>query len=171
MEDSIREFSMNRRELARSGAGWAMAAGSQLAFGQPQRSANDRIRVAVVGCGGMGGMDLKDFQSFPEVDIVALCDPDDNQISKALKLVTRGKPKTERDYRRVLERKDVDAVIVATPDHWHALIAVDACSAGKDVYVEKPIATTIREGRLMVDAARKHNRVVQVGIQQRSGSH
>src|SRR4051812_6147111 len=127
MENTIREFSMNRRELARAGAGWAMAAGSQIASGQSARSANDRVRIAVIGCGGMGSMDLKDFQSFPEVDIVALCDPDDNQIAKALPLITRGKPATERDYRKVLERKDVDAVIVATPDHWHALITVDAC--------------------------------------------
>ncbi len=82
-----------------------------------------------------------------------------------------GKAFVTGDFRRVLERKDVDAVVIATPDHWHALIAVAACEAGKDVYVEKPISHNVREGRLMVEAARRRNRVAQVGIQQRSGAH
>ena len=76
-----------------------------------------------------------------------------------------------KDFRQLLDRNDIDAVIVATPDHWHALLTVVACRAGKDVYVEKPLSLTVREGRVMVDAARKHKRVVQVGAQQRSGEH
>jgi predicted dehydrogenase len=119
----------------------------------------------------MGSMNLTDFQSFPQVEIIGLCDVDSNQIAKAQKLITGKPPQVEQDYRRILERKDIDAVIVATPDHWHALIAVQACQSGKDVYVEKPPATSVREGRLMVEAARRNNRVMQVGIQQRSGSH
>jgi predicted dehydrogenase len=100
-----------------------------------------------------------------------LCDVDSRQSAKAAKLVTGKAPAIVSDFRRVLERKDIDAVVVATPDHWHAFIAIQACAAGKDVYVEKPISTSVREGRLMVEAARKHNRVMQVGIQQRSGLH
>ena len=82
-----------------------------------------------------------------------------------------GKAAVYGDYRLLLERRDIQAVVVATPDHWHPLITVDACNAGKDVYVEKPISHNVREGRLMVEAARRNRRVVQVGIQQRSGSH
>ncbi len=162
---------MNRRQLVRSGVALAAASGAQLQADKTRPGANDRIGVALIGCGGMGSMNLKDFQTFPEVEIVALCDADQNQIAKALSLVSGKPPRTERDYRRVLASRDVDVVIIATPDHWHALMCVEACQAGKDVYVEKPIATSPREARLMVQAARKHNRVVQVGIQQRSGSH
>jgi predicted dehydrogenase len=162
---------MNRRDLVRSGVALAAAAGSQLKADKPRAGANDRIGVAVIGCGGMGSMDLKDFQSFPEVRIVAVCDADENQIAKARKLVNGKPPRTERDFRKILASPDVDVVVIATPDHWHALMCVEACRAGKDVYVEKPIATSPREARLMVDSARKHKRVVQVGIQQRSGSH
>ncbi len=115
-------------------------------------------------------MDLADFQRNPDVEIVAVCDVFRPNAEKARQL-TGGKSELYGDYRRVLERKGVDAVVVATPDHWHALITVDACDAGKDVYVEKPISHNIREGRLMVEAARRNRRVVQVGIQQRSGSH
>ena len=131
---------------------------------------NDRIGVGVIGCGGMGRSDLIDFQRQPEVEIRALCDVYRPAADEAAKLVT-GKPAIASDYRRILERKDIDVVVIATPDHWHALMAVEACQAGKDVYVEKPISLTVREGRLMVEAARKAGRVVGVGIQQRSGAH
>lgn len=161
---------MKRRDLIRAGTGLAVAeVAAPLAKAKP--GPNDRIRIALIGCGGMGGMNLKDFQSSPQVEITCLCDADPNQIAKAQQLITGKAPVVDRDFRKVLERKDVDAVIVATPDHWHALIAVEACKAGKDVYVEKPAATSVRESRLMVEAARHHNRVMQVGIQQRSGSH
>jgi predicted dehydrogenase len=137
--------------------------------------ANDRIRVALVGCGGMGWSNLRDFLRTPGVECVALCDVDDSQTATALKnLEQQGAAKpgfTTRDFRQVIDRKDVDAVIVATPDHWHALPTIAACQAGKDVYVEKPLSITIAEGRAMVDAARKYNRVVQMGTQQRSASH
>ncbi len=131
---------------------------------------NDRIGVAVIGCGGMGRADLADFNKQPEVEIRAVCDVFRPSAEAAAKLVD-GKPDIVSDYRRVLERKDVDAVVVATPDHWHPLIAIQACEAGKDVYVEKPVSHNVREGRLMVEAARRHKRVMQVGIQQRSGAH
>jgi predicted dehydrogenase len=107
--------------------------------------------------------------------LVALCDVDDEQGARArdtmAKAFNQSPELVTRDFRRVLDRKDVDAVIVATPDHWHALPTVMACEAGKDVYVEKPLSLTIGEGRVMVDTARRHNRVVQMGTQQRSSTH
>jgi predicted dehydrogenase len=136
--------------------------------------ANDRIRVGIIGCGGMGKGDLETFFLNPEVDCPVVCDVDDAMIASGVKLVEakRGKqPDTVKDFRRVLDRKDVDAVLVATPDHWHALPTVMACQGGKDVYVEKPLATSIAEGRAMLTAAQKRNRIVQMGTQWRSGVH
>lgn len=136
--------------------------------------ANDRINVALIGCKNMGWENLKDFLIHPEVECMALCDIDRNVLeSKAAELgrMRDRKPELYGDYRRLLERKDIDAVIIGTPDHWHCLQMVDACAAGKDVYVEKPLANSIAECDMMVAAAGKYNRVVQVGQQQRSGNH
>src|SRR5262249_17682548 len=139
--------------------------------------ANDSIRIALIGCGGMGRANLRDFTKLPGIQCVALCDVDDAQVAKAQKDVLDAEgvkqtaELTTRDFRRVLDRKDIDAVIVATPDHWHALPTILACQAGKDVYVEKPLSVSIAEGRVMVNAARKHNRVVQMGTHQRSATH
>lgn len=136
--------------------------------------ANDKIRVGLIGSGGMGCGDLDCFFRFPEVECAVICDVDDAMLAKGLEICAkreRKKPDTVKDFRRVLDRKDVDAVIIATPDHWHALPTVLACQAGKDVYVEKPLATTIDEGRAMLTAAQKHNRVVQMGSQWKSCQH
>jgi predicted dehydrogenase len=137
--------------------------------------ANRRLRVGLIGCGGQGSGDLRAMLRSGRVECVALCDVDDAQSGEARGNVEKNfnqKPDLiARDFRRVLDRKDVDAVIVGTPDHWHALITVLACQAGKDVYVEKPLSLTIGEGRVMVDTARRHNRVVQMGTQQRSSTH
>ncbi|WP_459188009.1 Gfo/Idh/MocA family protein [Parabacteroides sp. APC149_11_2_Y6] len=136
--------------------------------------ANDKINVALIGCKNMGWADLSDFLLHPEVDCVALCDIDRNILGeKALELekLRDKKASLYSDYRKLLDRKDIDAVIIGTPDHWHCLQMVDACAAGKDVYVEKPIANSIAECDAMVAAAKKYNRVVQVGQQQRSGNH
>ncbi|HZN11539.1 MAG TPA: Gfo/Idh/MocA family oxidoreductase [Blastocatellia bacterium] len=142
--------------------------------------ANERVRVGVIGCGGQGNWDLADFARQPNAEIVALCDVYQGSIDDTLSNKDRknqeirldpGRVQVYKDFRRLLERRDVDAVIVATPDHWHALPTIMACEAGKDVYVEKPLALTIEEGRRMVEAARKHKRVVQVGTQQRSAPH
>jgi len=135
---------------------------------------NEQIRVGLIGCGGQGCSDLKFFLANPEVQCPVVCDVDAAHLAQGVAACTsreRQAPATEKDFRRVLERKDVDAVIVATPDHWHALPTVLACQAGKDVYVEKPLATTIDEGRAMVTAARRHQRVVQMGSQWRSCAH
>lgn len=136
--------------------------------------ANDKIRIGLIGCGNMGWANLADFLIHPELDCIALCDIDKKLLDGKAAEVAKLRNKTPilfGDYRKMLDMKDLDAVIIATPDHWHCLQMVDACSAGKDVYVEKPIANSIAECDAMVAAARKHNRVVQVGQQQRSGKH
>ena len=141
---------------------------------QKQAAPSDKIRVALIGSGGQGKADLGAFLKLPAVDCPAIADVDDKHMAEGVKMVAdaRGKnPDGYKDFRQILDRKDIDAVIVATPDHWHALATILACQAGKDVYVEKPLATTIAEGRAMVTAARKHKRVVDVGTQQRSAGH
>ena len=140
--------------------------------GEP--GANEKIRLGVIGCGGMGQVDLTDFVANPEVECVTICDLDDARLAKGLEICAkagRKTPETVKEFRRVLDRKDIDAVLIATPDHWHALPAVMACQAGKDVYVEKPLAKTIDEGRAMVEAMKRHNRIAQMGSQWRSCAH
>jgi predicted dehydrogenase len=161
----------------RFSAGATLAAGvsaSAVTASARQASPNDQINVALVGCGGMGKANLRDFLRVQEVQCLAVCDVDDQRIEEAALMVekSRGKrPEGFRDFRAVMDLRDIDAVIVGTPDHWHALPTIYACQAGKDVYVEKPLATSIAEGRAMVNAAKKYGRVVQVGTQQRSADH
>lgn len=143
-----------------------------LRAGEPP--ASEKVRLGLIGCGGMGQGDLECFFLNPEVDCVAICDVDDSRNAKGVEICEKKrnkKPDTVKDFRRILDRKDVDVVLVATPDHWHALPTVIACQAGKDVYVEKPLAKTIDEGRAMLEASRRHNRVVQMGSQWRSCAH
>jgi predicted dehydrogenase len=134
------------------------------------RGANARVRLGVIGTGGRGRSVMASFLRHPElVDVVALCDVYRPNLDRARQAAPNGKPYA--DYRALLDARDVDAVLVATPDHWHARNVVDAARAGKDVYVEKPMAHTPEEGREIVRAARDAKRVVQVGLQQRSGPH
>jgi predicted dehydrogenase len=136
--------------------------------------ASEKVNVALIGCGGMGIGDLATFLLNPEVECRIVCDVDDKQLAKAVQLVEgkRGrKPKTTKDWRRVIDRKDVDVVLVVTPDHWHALPTIHACESGKDVYCEKPLGKTVQEGRAMLDAMKKHKRIVQMGTHWRSGQH
>ena len=129
--------------------------------------ANERINVGLIGCGGRGSGVWQRFLKQPDVNPVAVSDVYEPFLRR-----TAGETiAAVKDFRRLLDRKDIDAVIVATPDHWHAIQTVMACEAGKDVYCEKPLSLTVREGRLMSDAARRHKRVVQTGSQQRSGAH
>lgn len=161
------------------GAGATAAVGTTLAAvsasaDDKKVSANDKVNIALIGCGGMGGGDLRDHLKTGEANCLAVCDVDSrHSASKAdqVEKETGKRPDVYKDFREVLDRKDIDAVIVATPDHWHALITILACEAGKDVYCEKPLATSIHEGRVMVNAAEKHGRIVQIGTQQRSAEH
>jgi predicted dehydrogenase len=165
---------VKRRDLLKRATALGALVGSELAFGQtksPARApASDRVRVGMIGVGAMGTGNLNDFLSNKDVDVVAICEVFQPALEKAI-AATGGKAKAYGDYRKLLESRDLDAVVISTPEHWHALMAIDACDAGKDVYVEKPASHHIRDGRLMVEAARRGNRVVQVGSQQRSGAH
>lgn len=137
-------------------------------------SANDTVVVGLIGCKGMGFSNLKAFLNQPGVECGALCDVDVNVLNERAaetEKITGKKPVLYNDFRKLLEQKDIDAVIVATPDHWHCLQMVYACEAGKDVYCEKPLANTIEECNVMVDAAQYYNKVVQVGQWQRSDPH
>jgi predicted dehydrogenase len=131
--------------------------------------ANDRVRIGVIGTGRQGTSDMRNHMALPDVEIAAVCDVYGPNLAKAAALVPSAQQ--HKDFREVLDRTDIDAVIVGTPDHWHPLMTVMACQAGKDVYVEKPTSVAIAEGRKMVEAARKYKRVVQVGTQQRSAAH
>jgi predicted dehydrogenase len=136
---------------------------------------SDRINVGLIGCNGMGFSDLTAFLDHPNVECLALCDIDENVLNKRAADVEkmRGKKPANlyKDWRKLIDNKDIDVVIVGTPDHWHCLQMVAACQAGKDVYCEKPIGRTIAECNLMVDAAKKYKTVVQVGQWQRSDPH
>jgi predicted dehydrogenase len=150
------------------------AATDALASSRGQTPPSDKVRIALIGSGGQGKSDLNAFLRLAEVECPVVADVDEKHLADGLKLVAdaRGKaPEGVKDFRRILDRKDVDAVIVATPDHWHPLATIFACQAGKDVYVEKPLARSVEEGRAMITAARRYNRVVQVGQQQRSSRH
>jgi predicted dehydrogenase len=138
--------------------------------------AADQINIGAIGINGMGWANVTAALKVPGVNLVAVCDIDQNVIERRLADLAKMKPDAPRpkiynDYRKLLDQKDIDAVIIGTPDHWHALIMIDACAAGKDVYVEKPVGNSIGECRAMVAAQKKYNRVVQVGQWQRSHQH
>jgi predicted dehydrogenase len=144
-------------------AGLSLAAPSRGRAGAPP---SDRIQVGFIGLGGQGTGRLNQFMKQPDVDAVAVCDVDQTHLDRAAALVekTQGrKPEAFRDFRKLLETKNLDAVMVATPDHWHALPVIHACQASKDVFIEKPLAYSIGEGRAMVNAAQKHARITQMG--------
>ena len=132
--------------------------------------ANERVQVGFIGCGVVARRHLQDFKNQKDVQLAAMCDVYRPRFEQAIADFEPG-AKGCQDFRRVLESKDIQAVVVSTPDHWHALISIMACAAGKDVYVEKPMTVFVKEGRWMIEAARRYQRVVQVGTQQRSGPH
>jgi predicted dehydrogenase len=137
-------------------------------------SPSDKIRVALVGGNSMGWSDLSSFLKNSDAECVALCDVDRNvlnRVTDAVVKLNRPQPKLYTDYRKMLENKDIDAVIIGTPDHWHCLILCDALEAGKHVYVEKPIGNSIAEINIMQKAVKKHKKMVQVGQWQRSQPH
>lgn len=129
-------------------------------------SANDRINVGFIGVGGQGTARLSQFMDQPDVKVAGICDVDETHANRAAGIVEKQRgaaPPVYSDFRKLLERKDVDAVMIATPDHWHALTTILACDAGKDVFVEKPLCHSIGEGRRMVEAARRKKRITQLG--------
>jgi len=161
---------MNRRAfLSHAVKSTALVSATALSTGKVL-GANDRVRIALIGCGGRGTHVAKLMAQVPGTEFVGACDVYDENAKKALEWMGTG-AQSHKDFRQVLERKDVDAVLVGAPDHWHAIPTVLACAAGKDVYVEKPLAHNIKEGRAMVSAARKYNRIVQTGTQHRSAPH
>lgn len=180
MTTSRRQFLQNATHLT-LGAGLSPLVASQpsTASGLRLSSAADTVSVGLIGCNSMGWADLNSMLKHPGVRCVALCDVDQNvlnrraaDLQKIPSVAASGQKATlYTDFRKLLDNKDIDAVIVGTPDHWHCLPTVYACQAGKDVYVEKPLANSIEECDLMVAAARKHQRIVQVGQWQRSGEH
>ena len=139
-----------------------------------QVAASDKITVGLIGCKGQGWANLRAFLGQPEVVCAGLCDVDRNVLEQRAADVEKlagYRPKLYGDFRKMLEQKDIDAIIVATPDHWHCLPMVYACEAGKDVFVEKPLGNTIQECNIMVKASQRYNRVVQVAQWQRSDPH
>jgi len=164
----------------------ALAAGAftiipkQVRAGDPKKSPapSDRINLGYIGVGKQSLHLLNALAKCPETMVLAACDVDKNKLERFKGLAEKANKKkldrgtqsvdTYENYRELLARKDIDAVVIATPDHWHAMIAVDAAKAGKDIYCEKPMALTVAEGRAMVDATRKYERVFQTGNMQRS---
>jgi predicted dehydrogenase len=158
---------MNRRHFLMSSAAAAGALSTKALA-----SANDTVRVACVGIRGQGNSHIHEYSRMQNVEIAALCDVDENVLNKRLQEVVRSgkkKPAAFTDVRKVLEDKSIDAISIATPNHWHSLIGIWACQAGKDVYCEKPCSHNIFEGRQLVRAAQKYNRIVQHGTNSRSG--
>ena len=162
---------LNRRGFLRVATGLAAGATASMPASAWARvaGANDRLRLGVIGVGSRGRSVMGHFLQEPDVEVVALCDVFDASTREAL-LKAPGAA-TFVDHRALLEARDVDAVLIATPDHWHARILADAVAAGKDVYVEKPLAHELEEAERMVRAVGRSDRIVQVGLQQRSGSH
>ncbi len=163
----------SRRDFLKSGT-LAASGVAALAWTTNAARANERIAIGLIGCGGMGSNHLRAFAGYKDVEVAYVCDPDAERLANAVKAAESAgakTPKAVKDLREILSDKAVDAVVIATPDHWHGPAAILACDAGKHVYVEKPCSHNVREGRLMVEAARRNKRIVQVGTQSRSTAH
>ncbi len=178
--DDFLDAEMNRRrflgEGARSAAG--VAAAGVVGWHAPavagKTSPADRLRVGVIGVRSQGKTLAVESAQLPGVDVVALCDVDASMRQRAARELEKAQPRVPRrfaDFRHLLDDPSIDAVLIATPDHWHAAMTVLACQAGKDVYIEKPVAQTIGDGNRMLAFAEREQRVVQCGLQQRSGTH
>ena len=160
---------LNRRDFVKlSSAGIAAVTALGASQAQSPRGANDKLVIALIGCGGRGMSDATRFSELPNVEVAAVCDVDDARRGAAAKSLNVAAGKAFSDMRQVLDDKSIDAVIVATPDHWHSPASILACDAGKHVYVEKPISHNIREGRLLVEASARNKTLVQHGTQSRS---
>ncbi len=163
---SLQDTQLSRRALLGAGAAATLTAASYARV----LGANERVGVGFIGFGLIGKRHVLDFQAESDVNLVGMAETHKGRLDEAIS-VMGSQAGGYADFRKLLENSDVDAVVVSTPDHWHALHTMMACAAGKDVYVEKPLTLFVREGRWMVDVARRHKRVVQTGTQQRSGPH
>ena len=173
---SRRKFLLNSVTMAGGGLLATSLNNQAFAIFKNRIAPSDQLNVGLIGVNGMGWANLTAALKVPGVNVVGLCDVDKNVLDRRMgdlsKLnVDATKVKTYGDYRSLLENKDIDAVIIATPDHWHALIMMDACAAGKDVYVEKPVGNSIEECRAMVNAQQHYSKAVQAGQWQRSQQH
>src|SRR5438128_7687535 len=160
---------MDRRHFLQAGAAGLALSSATFADEKPKR-------VGLIGCGWYGKCDLFRLSQVAPVEVVSLCDVDKSMLAEAADMVasrqvSKKKPRTYGDYRPMLKEKDLDLVLIETPDHWHALPMIEACQAGIDVWVQKPISVDIAEGQAMLAAAGKHQRVVQVNTQRRSTPH
>jgi predicted dehydrogenase len=165
---------LNRREFVAAAAGLPLAASGRFpeSFGLQDKP----LRVGLIGCGWYGKCDLFRLIQVAPVEVVSLCDVDSKMLAEAADMISQRqashkKPRTYKDYRQMLKEKDLDVVLIGTPDHWHALQTIAAIEAGADVYCQKPISVDIAEGEAMLAAARKHNKTVQIGTQRRSTPH
>src|SRR5690348_3770446 len=165
---------MNRRDFLKAGAAGVAASmmGGYVAAASDQKPK----RVGLIGTGWYGKSDLFRLIQVAPVEVISLCDPDKHQLAEAATMVSQRQkskkiPRTYTDYRQMLAEKDLDIVLIGTPDHWHALQMIAAVESGADVYCQKPISVDIAEGEAMLAAARKYNRVVQVGTRRKSTPH
>src|ERR1043166_7240112 len=170
-------FNISRRRFLQSASAFAALA----AFPSLGADALDLVngkprRVGLIGAGWYGKSDLWRLVQVAPVEIISICDPDKHMLAEAVEIASqrqksKKKPRTYGDYREMLKEKDLDVVLVGSPDHWHALHAIAAMESGADVYCQKPISRDVREGEAMLDAARRLNRVVQIGTQRKSTPH
>jgi predicted dehydrogenase len=165
---------INRRDFIRQGSMGALGL-ALLPSIFSKAAPSDRLRIAHIGLGGMGNQHMKWFAALPDVEIVALCDVDQDHLNGTLQTLKSLHPdtqaKTYADFRHILDRKDIDAITCATPDHWHAQIATLAFQAGKDVYGEKPLSYDVREGQMMLKNLKRHDRIFQLGTQIHAGEN
>jgi len=165
---------ITRRQFIKTSAAVSIAAGPWL---QPsgKAAASERVRIGYIGCGGRARQMMPMFKSFPDVEVVAVSDVIEPRMDQALQIIGKEpnaqKPERVLEYERILTRKDVDAVVIATTQHWHGLPHIHACQAGKHIFIEKPLSHTVVEGRAMVEAAKKYGVTCMMGTQQRAGPH
>ncbi|HZO54147.1 MAG TPA: Gfo/Idh/MocA family oxidoreductase, partial [Bryobacteraceae bacterium] len=163
---------LNRRQFL--GSSFCGAAVLAVAGQTSKAAASERLQVGCVGVAGRAGQLMQMFAGLKEVEVVALADVDSRKLPGAARSVEKiqgKKPATETDFRKLIDNSEIDALVVGTPDHWHAIPTILACMAGKDVYVEKPDGHNIEEGRRMVAAARKNKRIIQMGTQSRTSEY
>lgn len=163
---------ISRRKFLSATAAAAAVAGltSPAVRADGKGAVSERVRLGFIGCGRRGRQLISVFERFDDVDIAVICDVNGQSLDEAHEILER-KPERQRDYRKILDRKDIDAVVIATNEHWHALVFIHACQAGKHVFVEKPLSHTIVEGRAMVRAAKKAGIIAMMGTQQRGQEH